>query len=172
MSGLKDALHGGIRQHIWNMLLDVLHCVLRRLRGDKYAALYPAVILRVPLSDFDAIESHTSNYGAKKDFGYKSDICSFVAEIVGTSVDYVVKIRRSRRQQKVRLWAVVIEAHGTGEAATILLMAKDVQGALNAVERRHPQLMRPGNKGQAWLCDHAVYRPASGRFEYKRLLTF
>jgi hypothetical protein len=77
----------------------------------------------------------------------------------------------SCRRKRVRLWAVDIDANGQHEAATVLVMATDVHGALKAVERRHPELMRSG-RGKAWLCDHAIYRPASGRFEYKRLRAF
>jgi hypothetical protein len=70
------------------------------------------------------------------------------------------------------MWVVEVEKDGQSEAATVFVMAKDVHGALKAVERRYPEMVRPGNKGTACLCDHAVFRPASRRFEYKRLRSF
>lgn len=76
-----------------------------------------------------------------------------------------------RQRQRVRLWAIDIEAQGQHEAATVLVMATDVHAALEAAERRYPEMMRSG-RGKASLCDHAVYRPVSGRFEYKRIRAF
>ncbi len=82
-----------------------------------------------------------------------------------------MKQSTSRGRKKSRLWAVDVEAHGNNKAATILVVAADVHAALEAAERRQPELMRSG-RGKAWLCDHAIFRPTSGRFEYKRLRAF
>jgi hypothetical protein len=68
------------------------------------------------------------------------------------------------------MWAIDIDKSGHDDAATVLVMARDIRSALEAVEKRYPKLMRPGtSKGKGWLCDNAVYRPDSGRFECVRL---
>jgi hypothetical protein len=70
------------------------------------------------------------------------------------------------------MWAIDIDKSGHDDAATVLVMARDIRSALEAVEKRYPKLMRPGRKGKGWLCDNAVYHFGSGRFDCLRLRSY
>jgi len=69
------------------------------------------------------------------------------------------------------MWAVDVQADDSHEAVTVMVMARNVHGALDEVRRRHPALIE-GRKGKAALCDCAVHYRDSNRFECVRLRCF